>query len=85
MRVTLFTECILKFVINCMAEKILSLPAEHVHRDGKRIPLCSRVARKNLGLLLGISSDDLQCYDIYKSLDFAPIGSAVDVHRRYMQ
>jgi len=33
--------------------QITSLPAEHILQDEKRVPLCSRVARKNLGILLG--------------------------------
>ncbi len=63
--------------------QILSLPAEHFYQNGVRTPLCSRVARKNLGLLLGIDPAQLHQYDIYKNLDFAPLGKAIDVHALY--
>jgi len=47
-----------------MPLNMISLPAEHHEKEGKRIPLCSRVARKNLGILLGIAPDRLSSYDV---------------------
>lgn len=55
-----------------MSERIHSLPAEHEIRGDKRVPLCSRVARKNLGLLLGVPRKYLAQYEVYRDLTFAP-------------
>lgn len=66
-----------------MMFEIQSLPAEHIPREGKQVPLCSRVARKNLGLLLGVPREQLDNYAIYKDLQFAPIGRAGEVHHAY--
>ena len=70
-------------MISYMIPDILSLPAEHIPREGKQVPLCSRVARKNLGLLLGVPHEQLDSYEIYKDLQFAPIGRATEVHNIY--
>jgi hypothetical protein len=66
-------------------ETLTSFPAEHLVQGNKHIPLCSRVARKNLGAFLGILPEELSSYDIYRNLDFAPMGSAIDVHRIYQK
>jgi len=73
----------IKFIIIIIMNQITSLPAEHILQDEKRVPLCSRVARKNLGILLGFWLEQLNTPEVYLGLNFAPIWSAVKVHHEY--
>lgn len=49
--------------------KPVSIPRQYTKTGG---PLCSYVARRNLGLLLG-EPGNLEDYSIYKNLKFAPL------------